>query len=61
MLLDISPTPLESLQNNIETYLRQFKSFSDTVRITSGRKVCNIGIDFTIVPNQDFNVNDALT
>ena len=51
--------PTGSLQNNIETYLRQFKSFSDTVRITSGR-ICNIGIDFTIVPNQDFNANDAL-
>ena len=52
-------TPAGTLQNNIETYLRQFKSFSDTVRISSGR-ICNIGIDFTIVPNQDFNVNDAL-
>ena len=51
--------PTGALQNNIETYLRQFKSFSDTVRITAGR-ICNIGIDFTIVPNQDFNVNDAL-
>ena len=51
--------PTGALQNNIETYLRQFKSFSDTVRITAGR-ICDIGIDFTIVPNQDFNVNDAL-
>ena len=51
--------PTGALQNNMETYLKQFKSFSDTVRITGGR-ICNIGINFNVVPNQDFNVNDAL-
>ena len=47
------------IQNNIETYLKQFKSFSDTVRITSG-VVANIGVNFTIVPAAGFNANDAL-
>ena len=54
----LSP-PAGALKNNIETYLRQFKSFSDTVRITDGR-VANIGIDFTILPEPDSNLNDAL-
>jgi len=52
-------SPAGALKNNIETYLRQFKSFSDTVRITNG-KVANIGIDFTILPEPDSNLNDAL-
>ena len=47
------------LKNNIETYLKQFKSFSDSVRISDG-KVANIGIDFTILPEPDANLNDAL-
>ena len=47
------------LKNNIETYLKQFKSFSDSVRISDGR-VANIGIDFTILPEPDANLNDAL-
>jgi len=47
------------LKNNIETYIQRFKSFSDTVRITDGR-VCNIGVDFTILPIADANANDAL-
>ena len=47
------------LKNNIETYVQRFKSFSDTVRITDGR-VCNIGVDFTILPIADTNANDAL-
>jgi len=48
-----------TLKNNIETYLKNFKSFSDTIKITEG-KVCNIGIDFTILPSADVNSNDAL-
>lgn len=51
--------PAGALKNNIETYLRQFKSFSDTVRITNGI-IANIGIDFTILPESDSNLNDAL-
>jgi len=47
------------IKNNIETYIKRFKSFSDTVKITDG-KVCNIGIDFTILPMPDANSNDAL-
>jgi len=52
-------SPAGVLKNNIETYLRQFKSFADTVRITNG-KTANIGIDFTILPESDSNLNDAL-
>ena len=51
--------PSGVLKNNVETYLRNFKSFSDTVKITNG-KVCNIGIDFTILPDPNSNFNDAL-
>ena len=47
------------LKNNIETYISRFKSFSDTVKITDGR-ICNIGVDFTILPMPDINANDAL-
>ena len=51
--------PAGVLKNNIETYLNRFKSFSDTVKITDG-KICNIGVDFTIVPEPTVNNNDAL-
>ena len=47
------------LKNNIEVYVHNFKSFSDTVKITNG-KICNIGVDFTILPMPDINSNDAL-
>ena len=47
------------IKNNIETYIKQFKSFSDTVKISDG-KICNIGVDFTILPMPDVNANDAL-
>lgn len=42
------------VKNNIEEYIKYFKSFSDTVNITDG-KVANFGIDFEIVanPNDD--------
>tara|TARA_R100000008_G_scaffold25537_1_gene13777 strand:+ start:404 stop:2224 length:1821 start_codon:yes stop_codon:yes gene_type:complete len=51
--------PTGVLKNNIETYIQNFKSFSDTVKLTDG-KVCNIGVDFTILPVPDVNANDAL-
>ena len=47
------------IKNNIETYIQRFKSFSDTVKISDG-KVCNIGVDFTVVPMPDANANDTL-
>ena len=47
------------MKNNIETYIQNFKSFSDTIKITDG-KVCNIGVDFTVLPMPDINANDAL-
>jgi len=51
--------PTGVLKNNIETYIQKFKSFSDTIKLTDG-KVCNIGVDFTILPMPDANANDAL-
>ena len=39
-------TPNGVIKNNIEKYIRQFKSFSDSVKFTSGR-IINIAIDFT--------------
>ena len=53
----IAPTGV--LKNNIETYIKNFKSFSDTIKLTDG-KICNIGVDFTILPMPDINSNDAL-
>jgi len=47
------------LKNNIETYLRHFKTISDTIRITDA-KIVNIGIDFSIVPANNVNNNEAL-
>jgi hypothetical protein len=46
--------PSEVIKNNIETYIKNFKSFSDTVRITNGR-IINISVDFTIVPMPEVN------
>ena len=51
--------PTGVLKNNIETYIQNFKSFSDTIKLTDG-KVCNIGVDFTILPMPDANANDAM-
>ena len=50
--------PSTVIKNNIETYIKNFKSFSDTVRITAGR-IINIGVNFTVVPNA--NANEAET
>ena len=52
-------TPNDVIINNVETYLRQFKSFSDTVKFSSGR-IINIAIEFTIVPASDANFTEAL-
>jgi len=51
--------PSEVIKNNIETYMKNFKSFSDTIRITNGR-IINIGVDFTIVPMADVNESQAM-
>ena len=52
-------TPNGVIKNNIENYIRQFKSFSDTVKFTAGR-IINIGVEFTIVPSPDANFAEAL-
>ena len=52
-------TPNGIIKNNIEKYIRQFKSFSDSVKFTSGR-IINIAIEFTIVPTPDANFAEAL-
>tara|TARA_Y100000310_G_C20277819_1_gene621121 strand:- start:28 stop:636 length:609 start_codon:yes stop_codon:yes gene_type:complete len=51
--------PSSVIKNNIETYIKNFKSFSDTVRISDGR-VINIGVNFTVVPNADANEAETL-
>ena len=51
--------PSGVIKNNIETYIKNFKSFSDTIRITNGR-IINISVDFTIVPNAEVNEAEAL-
>ena len=51
--------PSAVIINNIETYIKNFKSFSDTIKLTSGRLI-NIGIDFTMVPQASANAQEAL-
>ena len=51
--------PNAVIRNNVEKYLRQYKSFSDTVTFRSGR-IINIGVNFTIVPAPDANFSEAL-
>ena len=51
--------PSTVIKNNIETYIKNFKSFSDTIRITDGR-IINIGVNFTVVPNADANESETL-
>ena len=51
--------PNNVIKNNIESYIRKFKSFSDTVKLSAGR-IINIGIDFTIVPTPNANFSEAL-
>jgi len=47
------------IKNNVGKYIQQFKSFSDTVKLSAGR-IINIGVDFTIVPVPDANFAEAL-
>ena len=48
-----------TLKNNIETYINQFRSFSDSVKITDG-VIIDIGVNFTVVPSRGTNNNEAL-
>ena len=51
--------PNQVIKNNVASYIKQFKSFSDTCRLSAGR-IINIGINFTIVPSPDANFAEAL-
>jgi hypothetical protein len=51
--------PSDTLKNNIETYIKRFKSFSDSVKLTDGN-VVDIGTDFSIVAAPNINPNEAL-
>jgi hypothetical protein len=51
--------PATVIKNNIEVYLKQFKSFSDNIKITNGR-IINIGVDFTIAPAEGVNDSEAM-
>tara|TARA_Y100000310_G_scaffold222421_1_gene224132 strand:- start:62 stop:1921 length:1860 start_codon:yes stop_codon:yes gene_type:complete len=52
-------TPNGIIKNNIEKYIKQFKSFSDSVKFSAGR-IINIGVEFTIVPSPDANYAESL-
>lgn len=47
------------LKNNVERYIKRFKSFSDTIKI-SDPTIINIGVDFSIVPSSTVTPNEAL-
>ena len=51
--------PNNVIINNVEKYIQQYKSFSDSVIFTAGR-IINIGVNFTIVPAPDANFSEAL-
>ena len=51
--------PNQVINNNVESYIKQFRSFSDTVKLSAGR-IINIGVNFTIVPAPDANFSEAL-
>ena len=51
--------PASVIKNNIEVYLKKFKSFSDNIKITNG-VIINIGVDFTIAPAEGVNDADAM-
>ena len=52
-------TPSSVIKNNIETYIRKFKSFSDTISLRSG-VIINIGVEFVIVPAANSNAAEAI-
>jgi len=52
-------SPNGVLKNNVETYIKRFKSFSDSIKISDG-KIINLSVDFSIVPEPNINVNEAL-
>ena len=51
--------PNQVIKNNVVSYIKHFKSFSDTCRLSDGR-IINIGVNFTIVPSPDANFAEAL-
>ena len=51
--------PSGVVKNNIEAYIKRFRSFSDTVKISPGQ-IVNISVEFTIVPEPTANSQQAL-
>ena len=51
--------PSGVVKNNIQAYIKRFRSFSDTVKISPGR-IVNISVEFTIVPEPTANGQQAL-
>ena len=47
------------LKNNMETYIKQFKGVTDSVRF-SDAQICNIGVNFTIFVAAGFNKEQSL-
>tara|TARA_A100001201_G_scaffold3475_4_gene7921 strand:+ start:4205 stop:6061 length:1857 start_codon:yes stop_codon:yes gene_type:complete len=53
-------TPLnQALKENLRTYLSNFRMLTDAINIKAGH-IVNIGIDFEIIPQPDFNSNEVL-
>jgi hypothetical protein len=47
------------MKNNIETYIKNFRSITDSVRFSDGN-IVNLGVNFSIVPTFGVNSNEAL-
>jgi len=47
------------VKNNIETYLKEFKTFSDNILITNG-SIVNIRVSFSIIKNGTYGINETL-
>lgn len=48
------------LKQNLKTYLSRFRMFTDAIEILDG-EVANIGLDFSILTNPDFNKTEVLS
>jgi len=51
--------PYDSLKNNIESYLSRYRMINDTIYILPA-KIINIGINYSVVIESDYNRDDVL-
>jgi hypothetical protein len=50
----------QQLKENLKTYLGRFRMMTDAIEIMNG-EVINLGLDFSILTNPDFNKNEVLS